>query len=294
MRVLVTGAGGQVGTELQRRAPSWVEVTALNSTDLDISDATAVIRCVERLQPQLIINAAAYTAVDRAETDELQALAVNHKGPESLARSADSAGIPLFHISTDYVFNGNSQTVYTEQAATDPKTSYGRTKLKGELAVAQYCSQHIILRTSWVFSAQGSNFVKTMLRLAGERDLLRIVEDQRGGPTSAAAIADALWTLAANYKERQGTFAWGIFHFSGAPVVSWYEFATYIIAQAAEMQIIKKRPPIEPIGSEEFPTPAPRPRFSALDCSKIRQQHGIAQPDWRRDLSVVLAELAAN
>ncbi|MEH6564958.1 MAG: dTDP-4-dehydrorhamnose reductase [Halopseudomonas sp.] len=294
MRVLITGAGGQVGTELQRCAPAWVQITALQSAELDISDAAAVASCVEQLQPQLIINAAAYTAVDRAETEQAQALAVNQNGPENLARSAEHAGIPLFHISTDYVFKGDSQTAYAEQSETDPQTAYGRSKLKGEQAVMQLCSRHIVLRTSWVFSAQGGNFVKSMLRLAGERDQLRIVADQRGGPTSAAAIAKALWTLAAEYQQRQNAFTFGVFHFSGAPVVSWFEFAEHIIAQAAAMGLIDKQPMIEAIGSEEFPTPAPRPQFSALDCRKIHREHGIGQPDWKVDLSAVLAELAAG
>ena len=291
MRVLVTGAGGKVGTELRQRVPAWVELTALNSGELDISDASAVERCVTDLRPQLLINAAAYTAVDRAETEEDKAYAVNARGAENLARSAQVAGIPLFHISTDYVFNGDSSAAYLEQATTDPQTVYGRSKLAGEQSVATLCPRHVILRTSWVFSAHGGNFVKTMLRLAAERDELRVVADQYGGPTSAASIAACLWKMADEYRSKQEGFNWGLFHFSGAPQTSWHGFADHIIAAAATAGLIQRSPQVQPITSAEFPTPAPRPAFSVLNCEKIREQHGIEQPDWRGDVLVVLAEL---
>ena len=292
MRVLLTGAGGQVGTELRRQMPDWAELTALNSSQLDIADASAVQRCVTQLQPRLIINAAAYTAVDKAESDEPKALAVNAIGAENLARSAEGAGIPLFHISTDYVFNGESDCAYDEQSATDPQTAYGRSKLAGEQAVALLCSKHLILRTSWVFSAHGGNFVKTMLRLAAERDVLRVVADQFGGPTSAAAIAKALWVMAENYLNSSADFPWGLFHFCGAPVTSWHGFADHIIAAAAQQNMISCSPQLEPITSEEFPTPAARPAFSVLSCEKVQRLQGIDQPDWRSDLQAVLLELA--
>ncbi|MGI3131437.1 dTDP-4-dehydrorhamnose reductase [Halopseudomonas pachastrellae] len=291
MRVMVTGANGQLGRELRRSAPGGVDFIGLTSEQLDITDAAAVEHAVERYQPRLIINAAAYTAVDRAESDLAAASAVNAKGAENLALGAERAGIALFHVSTDYVFNGRSTRPYDEQSATDPQTAYGRSKLQGELAVAGLCSQHVILRTSWVFSSHGANFVKTMLRLARERDQLRVVADQMGGPTSARSIASALWKLAAVYQQ-QGDFRGGLLHFSGAPVVSWYEFATQIVAVASELQLIDAAPDIQAITSAEFPTPAPRPAFSALDCSHIMSRFGIAQPDWRADLKVVLAELA--
>lgn len=292
MRVLLTGASGQVGTELRRLVPEWVELTLLNSSQLDIADAQAVQRRVTQLQPQLIINAAAYTAVDRAESDEPTALAVNAVGAENLARSAEAANIPLFHISTDYVFNGESDSAYDEQSVTDPQTAYGRSKLAGEQAVEQLCAKHVILRTSWVFSAHGGNFVKTMLRLAAERDVLRIVADQFGGPTSAAAIASALWAMAENYRNSPADFSWGLFHFCGAPVTSWHGFADHIIAAAARLNMTSRSPQVEPISSAEFPTPAVRPAFSVLRCEKIQRLHGVGQPDWRRDLQAVLVELA--
>jgi len=293
VRVLVTGADGQVGTELRLNAPDWVELVALNSRQLDITDLQATEACVAKYQPQLIINAAAYTAVDRAETDEQQAHAVNASGPANLARSAESSGAALFHISTDYVFDGVSDVPYDESALTSPQTVYGRTKLAGEGSVANLCSRHLIMRTSWVFSAHRGNFVKTMLRLASERDVLRVVADQYGGPTSAKSIAVCLWTLTSEYRAKQDSFRWGLFHFSGAPVSSWYGFAEHIVAFAAQEALIAKRPLVEPIPSADFPTPAPRPSFSALDCGKIKQLHAVDQPDWREDLLAVLATLAS-
>ena len=292
MRVLVTGADGQVGTELRLNAPEWVELIALNSRQLDITDRQAVEACMAQYRPQLIINAAAYTAVDLAETEQPQAHAVNASGPANLARSAESAGAALFHISTDYVFDGVSEVPYDESAFTRPQTAYGRTKLAGEEAVANLCSRHLILRTSWVFSAYGGNFVKTMLRLASERDVLRVVADQYGGPTSDKSIAVCLWTLTSEYRAKQDSFRWGLFHFSGAPVSSWYDFAEHIITAAAQHNLIPWRPLMHPILSTDYPTPAPRPAFSALDCDKITQLHAVEQPDWREDLSAVLAVLA--
>jgi len=293
MRVLVTGADGQVGTELRLNAPEWVELVALNSRQLDITDLQATEACVAQCRPKLIINAAAYTAVDRAENEEQQAHAVNASGPANLARSAERAGAALFHISTDYVFDGVSEVPYDESAWTSPQTAYGRTKLAGEVAVANLCSRHLIMRTSWVFSAHGGNFVKTMLRLASERDVLRVVDDQYGGPTSAKSIAACLWTLANEYSDKQDSFRWGLFHFSGAPVSSWYDFAEHIVALAAQEGLIAKRPLVEPIPSTDFPTPAPRPAFSALDCDRIRLLHAVEQPDWREDLWAVFATLAS-
>ncbi|MEH6492223.1 dTDP-4-dehydrorhamnose reductase [Halopseudomonas sp.] len=291
MRVLVTGADGQVGTELRLNVPEWVELIALNSRQLDITDLQAVEVCMAQYRPQLIINAAAYTAVDRAQTEQQQAHAVNASGPANLARSAETAGAALFHISTDYVFDGVSESPYDESALTSPQTVYGRTKLDGEQAVAELCTRHLILRTSWVFSAHGGNFVKTMLRLASERDVLRVVADQYGGPTSAKSIAACLWTLASEYRGKPDSFCWGLFHFSGAPISSWYGFAEHIVAVAAQEGLIEKRPLVEPIPSTDFPTPAPRPAFSALNCDKIRDFHAVELSDWREDLSAVFATL---
>lgn len=290
MRVLITGAKGQVGQELMRSAPQGWQVHGLGSSELDISDAQQVITAVQSLQPQLIINAAAYTAVDKAENDSLRAHAVNHLGAENLATAAQQINCPLLHISTDYVFSGDNSKPYTEQDTPAPNSVYGSSKWLGELAINQFCKQHIILRTSWVFGLQGNNFVKTMLRLGQERDALSIVSDQVGGPTSAKSIAQALWTIAQQYQTT-ASCAWGTYHFSGAPTCSWYDFATEIFKQATTLQLIKRSPVLSPIKTSEYPTPAQRPAYSVLDNTKISQQLGISQRDWKNELSIMLCAL---
>lgn len=295
MKVLITGAAGQVGVSLVRSAPSWVELTALGSGKLDISDEAAVKATLGRLQPELIINAAAYTAVDRAETDTQRAFEVNGLAPAYLGAAASDLGIPVFHISTDYVFSGKAETPYDENAVPDPQTAYGRGKLAGELGLASQCADHLILRTSWVFSAEGSNFVKTMLRLGRERPQLKVVADQIGGPTPASAIAEALWRLAARWNEMGSTsFEWGTYHFSGAPSVSWHGFASDIMRQAQATGTLAKPPVVEAITTLDFPTPAQRPAYSVLDCSRLLAKHGIEQPDWRKGMIEVLHELAGE
>ena len=290
MRVLITGAQGQVGQELMRSAPPLWDVHGLGSSELDISDASQVMASVQALQPQLIINAAAYTAVDKAETDSACAHAVNHLGAENLAKAAQNLDCPLLHISTDYVFSGEHTQPYAEQDAPAPNSVYGESKWLGEQAINELCTQHIILRTSWVFGLHGNNFVKTMLRLAQERDALSIVSDQIGGPTSARSIAQALWQIAQHYQTN-GTCAWGTYHFSGAPTCSWYDFATEIFSQAATSQLITKIPTLKPINTSDYPTPAQRPAYSVLDNTKLNQQLNIAQSDWKNELNLMLCAL---
>ncbi|UVE18792.1 dTDP-4-dehydrorhamnose reductase [Pseudomonas sp. LS44] len=291
MKVLITGAHGQVGHELLRHAPADFEVHGLGSAELDIADAAQVQAAVEHLRPQLIINAAAYTAVDKAESEAERAYAVNRDGVTHLARAAAELGIPVLHISTDYVFAGDAEQPYRETDATAPSGVYGASKLAGEQALSELCPQHLILRTSWVFGAHGNNFVKTMLRLGRERDTLGVVADQRGGPTPAAAIADALWQLATRYRE-QGALHWGIFHFSGTPACTWHAFAVEIFRQAAELGLLEREPQVNAISSAAYPTPAKRPAWSVLDGERLRQAHGIGAPDWRLGLREVLLELA--
>lgn len=292
MRILITGSRGQVGTELVRLAPQWAEVIALDSTQLDVSESEAVSKMVKEKKPALIINASAYTAVDRAETDQQRAYAVNRDGPVNLASVAQELGIPLFHISTDYVFNGNASESYLESSAVDPRSVYGRSKLMGEQGVAAACSQYIILRTSWVFAAHGTNFLKTMLRLGEERSELGVVSDQHGGPTSAASIARTLWDLVHRYRDAgSARFEWGVFHFSGAPATTWYGFAHQIFSQARQLGIIERIPDLKPITSEAYPTPAQRPAYSVLNCTRLFATHQICQPDWREDLKSTLLEM---
>jgi dTDP-4-dehydrorhamnose reductase len=293
MRVLITGAQGQLGHELMRLAPQGFETVGMGSAELDISDAERVAVLVAELQPQLIINAAAYTAVDKAESEMERAWAVNRDGVAHLAVAAERLSIPLLHISTDYVFAGDAREPYRECDPTGPTGVYGASKLGGELELAAKCSRYMILRTSWVFAAQGNNFVKTMLRLGRERDQLGVVADQQGCPTSAASIARALWTLAMQYRDL-GSLHWGTYHFSGTPACTWHEFALEIFRQGHQHGLITKIPQVRGIDSAEYPTPAKRPAWSVMDCSKLREQPGISQPDWRLELAAVITELAQS
>ena len=291
MRVLITGAAGQVGHELLRLAPEGFEVLGMDSRELDIVDAARVAALVESCKPQLIVNAAAYTAVDKAESDVERAWAVNRDGVAHLAIAAERLGIPVLHISTDYVFAGDAREPYRETDATGPTGVYGASKLAGEVELASNCSRHIILRTSWVFGAHGNNFVKTMLRLGREREELGVVADQQGCPTSAASIARALWSLASTYRD-QGSLKWGTYHFSGTPACSWHAFALEIFAQAQALGLLARAPRVRAIATADYPTPARRPAWSVLDCCKLGAAHGIMPADWREELQQVLRELA--
>lgn len=290
MRVLVCGARGQVGHELMRLAPEWVEPVGLGSAELDITDPQAVSAVVRDVRPELIINASAYTAVDRAESDVAGAYAVNRDGVGYLAAEAQRLGIPLFHISTDYVFSGDASEPYREDQLTGPTGVYGASKLAGEQVLAATCSRHLILRTSWVFGSHGANFVKTMLRLGREREELAVVADQQGCPTSTRSIAQALWHLAAVWR-RDAVLEWGVYHFAGQPAVSWHEFAVEIFRQALESGLLSRIPRVRPITSQEYPTPARRPLWSVLDCSKGRGRLGLEPASWQEELRLVLAEL---
>lgn len=290
MRVLITGARGQIGQELLRSAPKDWQVHGLSSSELDITDAQQVMATVQALQPQLIINAAAYTAVDQAENDSKRAYAVNHLGAENLAQAAQTLGCPLLHLSTDYVFSGEHAHPYTEHDTAVPCSVYGHSKWLGEQAVREFCPQHIILRTSWVFGMHGNNFVKTILRLGQERDALSIVSDQVGGPTSARSIAQVLWQITRQYQS-SNSCTWGTYHFSGGPACSWYEFADEIFKQASELKLIKRSPALSPINSSDYPTPAQRPAYSVLDNTKINQQLNMTQSNWKTELKLMLYAL---
>lgn len=267
-KVLVTGAKGQVGSELIKLAPAGFIVIGLGSAQLDITDQNQVNATVALHQPHLIINAAAYTTVDKAESDSDNAYAVNQQAVAWLAQAAKQADIPLFHISTDYVFDGESTTPYKETDPVNPQSVYGMSKLAGEQVLAATHNKHIILRTSWVFGAEGTNFVKTMLRLGKERGELSVVADQRGCPTSAASIAKTLWQLVEKYQQ-QGTLPWGIYNFTNYPACTWYEFAVEIFQQAKERGLLENIPSVKAITSEDYPTQAKRPAWSVLNCNKI-------------------------
>ncbi len=285
MKALVFGTTGQLGIELARRAPRGVALIALGREVADLTDPLACAGLIASTNPDIVINAAAYTAVDAAEKDRETAHLVNAAAPGAMARAVAQRGAPFLHVSTDYVFDGSGTRAWREDDPVAPLGAYGQTKLDGERAIAAAGGAHVILRTSWVFSAHGKNFVKTMLRLGAERDILSVVDDQRGGPTAAADIADALWTIAGAYRSGKGEP--GIFHYSGAPTVSWADFAEAVFATAS----LPAKPVVNRITTAEYPTPAKRPANSALDCSRIRAAYGIEQPDWRRSLAEVIREL---
>lgn len=286
MRVLVTGAGGQVGAELVRRARAPLVLDARDSHALDITDRAAVRLAVAGAD--LVINAAAYTAVDSAEREPERAFAVNRDGVAHLADACAAGGIPLFHISTDYVFDGRAGRAWREDDVPAPLGVYGASKLAGEKVLRERLDRHLVLRVSWVFGALGSNFVRTILRLAAEREELRVVADQVGGPTPADAIADSLLALAVRFGQG-GALARGTYHYCGTPAVSWHGFAEAIVAEARRRMPLRVQR-VTPITSAEFPTPAARPANSRLDCGRLRADHGIEQPRWDAGLRRVLDE----
>lgn len=286
MRVLVIGTSGQLATELRRCDwPAGLE--RLPEEKVDLSQPEAVGAFLDRHRPELIMNAAAYTAVDRAETERAEAFAINATGPATLASWCARSGAALIHVSTDYVFDGAADRPYREQDATGPLGVYGASKLAGEQAVAQTLPRHVIVRTSWVFSAHGNNFVKTMLRLARDREELRVVADQHGRPTAAADLAEAVVHVAERIRAGLGT--WGTFHFANAGATTWHAFAQAVVDEQAPRT--GRRPRVVPITTAEYPTPARRPANSVLDTSRFEREFGLRPRDFRPALSKVVDEL---
>ena len=284
-RILITGGSGQVGHYLKAQLEGCAELSVPDSSALDIADRRSVRQAVETFRPDYIINAAAYTAVDKAESDAERAFAVNRDGARHLAEAAEAAGAAMLHISTDYVFDGAGGAPYDEAAPTAPQNIYGASKLAGEQAVLAACRRAVVMRTSWVFGAHGQNFVKTMLRLGRERDSLGIVADQYGAPTAATDIAAALITVVRRHTPEQLAERAGIYHYCGSPYASWFEFAETIFAEAAAQGVLAKIPAVKPIATADYPTPAKRPADSRLDCGKIRAVFGIGPCDWHSALS---------
>ena len=279
MTVLVFGHDGQVATELRR----FPEVVALARAEADLTDPSACAAAIRAHAPRAVINAAAYTAVDRAEEEEALASVINGAAPGAMAKACAALDIPFVHISTDYVFSGRGEAPWQPEERTAPINAYGRSKRAGERALADAGGRYAILRTSWVFSAHGANFVKTMLRLSESRDRLNIVADQIGGPTPARAIADACMNIAMQIIEDKEKS--GIYHLSGTPDTSWCAFAEEIFRRA------RRDVAVTPIETRDYPTPATRPLNSRLNCQSLEQVFGIARPDWRAALDEVLGEL---
>jgi len=291
MSVLITGAGGQVGRELA--ALCGPDDRALDRQALDITQPESIASILDAHRPAVVINAAAYTAVDRAEAAPEQAQALNADAPATLAQACAARGIVLLHLSTDYVFDGRATHPYTESDVAAPLGVYGASKWAGEQGVRRHCPQHLILRVSWVFGRFGNNFVKTMLRLGAERPALRVVADQIGGPTAAADIAKALMQLARRVEAGQ-SLPWGTWHFAGQPFVSWYHFAGAIFEEAVAQGLLDTAPVLTAITTADYPTPARRPAQSSLSMVATTASLGIKPPDWRAALQHVVAQLKAT
>lgn len=297
MNVLVFGCNGQLGKCLQDlslefKSKHGFAFTFLDSKTGDISNENNVATLIGSNAIDLVINAAAYTAVDKAETDIDNAFAVNAQGPEYIAKACTNNNIPFIHVSTDYVFDGNATQPFTETSATNPNSVYGQSKLTGEQAVIKYLDKHVIIRTSWVFSEYGNNFVKTMLRLASERDELGIVADQKGCPTYAGDLALAILNIAVSI--RQGGSNWGAFHYCGEGQTTWYGFANKIFELGLKSGLLKKLPKVNAIATIDFPTPAKRPLYSVMDTSKISQQWPVNACNWQHSLVNVITKLSAQ
>lgn len=286
MKVLITGANGQLGRELSDTAPADIDIKACTRLELDIADPKAISNILNKFNPDVIINAAAYTAVDKAETEKDLAFAINRDGVRNLAEGARAVSARLIHISTDFIFNGQSPAPYKINASPDPISVYGASKLAGEIIVRDTLpEQHVIVRTSWVYSAYGNNFVKTMLRLMKEGKGLSVVADQIGSPTWAKGLAHCIWGII-NKNDINGTFHW-----SDAGVASWYDFAVAINEEGRAMGIIGQDSAVKPIPSSAYPTPAQRPAFSLLDKTSSWDDLGMRAPHWRENLRQMLIEL---
>lgn len=289
-RILLFGAGGQLGREITALAAAkGIALTGLGHADLDIADPVAVARALEASRPDALINAAAYTAVDKAETEPELAARINAFAPGLVAERCARYRTPLVHISTDYVFDGTKAGAYVEADPVAPLGVYGRTKAAGEAAVRAAAERHVIVRTSWVYGAYGNNFLKTMLRLAGERDQLRVVADQRGCPTATRDLAEAV--LAAALAAAGGDARWGTYHFAGTGATTWHGFASAIVAAAAEHT--GRRPKVDAITTADYPTPARRPRNSELASDLFERTFGVRAAPWQERTREVVAALLA-
>jgi dTDP-4-dehydrorhamnose reductase len=282
MRVLITGASGQLGGALQRTAPAWADINAIDVEDVDLTDTAMLTARLVVEAPDVIINAAAYTAVDKAESDEALARAINADAVAVMVDAMAGSGGKVVHVSTDYVFDGTASTPYPPGALRNPQSAYGRTKAEGEDKLRP---EDLLVRTAWVYEAGGANFVRTMIRFMNERDELRVVADQVGAPTWATGLARTIWALV----EKGAT---GTFHHCDDGAISWHDFAVAIAEEARELGLVERVPVIKAITTAEYPTPARRPAFSLLDCSATRALLGDRPVPWRENLRLMLKEEA--
>lgn len=285
MKILLTGCAGQLGRELKRSLACLGEVVACDRRQLDMADADGLRATLRAVAPTVIVNAAAYTAVDKAEAEPAAADAINAVAPGILAEEAQRLDALLIHYSTDYVFDGSKATPYTEDDTPAPLSAYGRSKLAGERAIAASGARHLIFRTSWVYGLHGTNFMKTMLRLGRERDELRVVGDQVGAPTWTRHLADVAALILARKEIPDG-----LYHLAAAGETSWHGYAEAIFAEAKRAGLMEKSPVVHRITSADYPLPAPRPANSRLDCTKFRRDFDLALPDWRTGLADCLAD----
>ncbi len=294
MRILLTGKNGQVGWELQRSLAPLGEVIALGSAEMNLADPQMIRQTLAEIRPDIIVNPAAYTAVDKAESEPELAMAVNGVAPAVLAEEAKRLNAALIHFSTDYVFDGAQAAPYRESDAPNPQSVYGKTKLAGENAICASGAKHLILRTSWVYGVYGGNFMKTMLRLGLERDELRVVADQFGAPTWARDLATATHTLLQQWQTKNfDDKLSGVYHLTAAGKTSWHAYAAEIfrLARLGDPALAQKSLSVLPISTAEFPTPAKRPANSVLSNEKIRQMFGIQLPNWQASLAICLEEM---
>ncbi|MGE5255775.1 MAG: dTDP-4-dehydrorhamnose reductase [Hyphomicrobiales bacterium] len=293
MKIMITGGEGQLGTELiAQSAAHDIEILAPTLAEMDLTRPAHVDAFWDAFRPAAVINAAAYTAVDRAETEPELAFAVNAAAPAYLGRRCSLEGIPLIHISTDYVFDGGKASPYLEEDPVAPLGVYGRSKAEGEFAVRGALDRHLIIRTSWLYSAHGANFVKTVMRLAAERDELRIVDDQIGCPTCAADLAAAILAITDRLSAGE-TISWGTYHYCGSGVTSWYGLACNVLetlVRRGHMTSFR----ITPIPTAQYPTPARRPPYSVLDCTRIESRFGLARPPWQSSVAKTVDRLLSH
>ncbi len=287
-KILLIGSQGQVGQELKKTLPQTGEVISVTRTELDLSDPGVIVEVIERIKPDFIVNAAAYTAVDKAQSEPEIARKINAQAPAVMAKASKNIGATLLHISTDYVFNGQKNTPYLENDSTDPLGIYGITKRDGEQSIQEVGGRHIILRTAWVYGAYGKgNFVKTMLRLGQEKELIKIVCDQVGSPTWSYDIAMRITEILKNIEK----VPTGIYHFTDSGSISWYDFAMNIFEEARKLGFAFKLQEIIPINTHEYPTPAKRPAYSVLSNQKLTDCLGTYPPYWRDSLKKMLVQL---